>query len=208
MTADRPGGTRYLGDIMTAGEVCETVGRSRGWLSQLVTAGAIAPCDRDGPRASARYRLADVVRMCRERQIDISAWERRVPPSIMRAAEPEEAPEAGAPVDWHEERALHERRKRELTELRLAESRRELIPAVDVAACMGRISVSLREHVLAIESVALVQMDPDAHAWLCGELRATLHRMADDFEAETGRLLRERDIGEARPAMVDADAEG
>jgi hypothetical protein len=178
-----PAAKRYLPDLMTATEIADLLGRTRSWWSQLVSAGVVTPVDRAGPRGAARYRLADAVVIGRERDCDMTAVEPRIPPSVLAAiagGDDTDAPD-GAP-DLQAERALHERRKRELTEIKLAAARAELLPADIVRRVYGDVGAATREHVMALEVEAATELDEHGLAWLQGALRRALQQASDDAE--------------------------
>jgi hypothetical protein len=204
---------KFMPSALTGKEAAKEVGRSSATITSWMTAGLLHPVDHDGYRGSSRYAAADVVYAARCKGADVRVAEDRLAPAdrakydaLCAGDDADDSSGFGGSggESYDEARARKQRADASLSELKLAEARRELIPASDVSACMGRLGTMLRESVLAIESVALVQMDADAHAWLCGELRRTLERMADDFTSETARMLRGRDIGE-QPQVADAD---
>lgn len=179
-----PAAKRYLPDLMTATEIADLLGRTRSWWSQLVSAGVVTPVDRAGPRGAARYRLADAVVIGRERDCDMTAVEPRIPPSVLAAiagSDDAGAQADGAP-DLHAERALHERRKRELTEIKLAAARAELLPADIVRRVYGDVGAATREHVMALEVEAATELDEHGLVWLQGALRRALQQASDDAE--------------------------
>ena len=183
-----PATKRYLPDLMTATEIADLLGRTKSWWSQLVSAGVVTPVDRAGPRGSARYRLVDAVLVGRERGCDMEAVELRVPPSVMAVVNEESAPKTeeqeawGDVPDLQEERALHERRKRELTKIKLAAARAELLPADTVRDVYGSVGAMVREKVMAIEISAVTHLDEHGLSWLREELRSVLTQIVRDAE--------------------------
>lgn len=101
---------------------------------------------------------------------------------------------AESEVSYHSERSLHERAKRHLAEIRLAQARRELLPAAAVQTYCGDVGVAVRERMMAIEAAAMTRMDAVAHAWLVAELRRALSECAETLDRAAGRLLAEVDL--------------
>ena len=121
------------------------------------------------------------------------------------ATPPGEAAEAGEEVSYHSERSLHERARRQLAELKLAQARRELVSARAVGGYCGRVGTMVRERVLAIENASLTRMDAAAQLWLAGELRSALTFLADALDREgagllEGSVVEVEDVADEAPA--------
>ena len=163
-------------DRMRLSDFARWVGVSRQYLSERRKEGRIA-----GLREGHNY------------FVDVRATMRRLGKAMPgESAAPSSTAEPAASTggaDYHSERSLHERARRQLAELRLAEARRELVPARAVEGYCGRVGTMVRERVLAIENASLTRMDAAAQLWLAGELRSALTFLADALEREGLALL-------------------
>ena len=138
--------------------------------------------------------------------IDVAATMARLGKQVPGAtAPPVSTGDSDGGADYHSERSLHERARRQLAELKLAQARRELVPARAVEGYCGRVGTMVRERVLAIENASLTRMDAAAQLWLAGELRSALTFLADALDREGAGLL-DGSVAEVEDAPDEAPA--
>jgi hypothetical protein len=193
--------TRYMPELLTAKQAAQEVGRSVATISTWASEGLIEEVDRQGPRGSSRFHCLAIVAAANAKGADIRVALDRLQPSIREEWDALPETESGNEdvPDLQEERALHERRKRELTEIKLAAARAELLPADTVRAVYGSVGAMVREKVMAIEISAVTHLDEHGLAWLREELRSVLTQIVRDAERMSEPLY-ERQIED------DADA--
>ena len=121
------------------------------------------------------------------------------------AAAPVAEAEGVTAGDYYTGRARRELANAALAEIRLAEARREAIPATAVRGYCGRVGTMVRERVLAVENASLTRMDAAAQLWLAGELRAALTFLADALDREGAGLL-DGSVAEVEDAPDEAPA--
>lgn len=187
---------RYMPELLTAKQAAQEVSRSVATISSWAADGLIEEIDRQGPRGSARYHCLAIIAAANSKGADIRVAVDRLQPSIRAEwdALPEHEPtEDGDDVpDLQAERALHERRKRELTEIKLAAARAELLPADVVRDVYGGVGAMVREKVMALEIAAVVHLDEHAMAWLREALRDVLREIVKDAERMSEPLYQRR----------------